>query len=215
MGTTNYNSIQHLCDVARKKSKLIAIIGYTGAGKTTALENYVTGKEDVYYMVIKPSMTAKEFYSTLLNTLGIEGREYGSTLHSLINQASYKLNYDKTKKLLILDEAGKSKPKFFEYLHELRDNTKDTTGILIAGPEYFQQDLKKWKTKGIPGIPEFYRRISHWEQLSEPTKEEVRAFCDYHEVKSEEAIQEMINTCRNFSEIMDSIEAHLIQNQKK
>ncbi|WP_294670042.1 ATP-binding protein [uncultured Fluviicola sp.] len=215
LATSNYNTIQNLCDYTRSNTKMIAIIGYTGAGKTTAFEEYLENNEDVYYMVIKTSMTMKEFYSSLLNTLGIEGRVMGSTLHSLINQASHKLNYGGTKKLLIFDEAGKSKPKFFEYLHELRDNTKDTTGIIIAGPEYFHEYMKKWKTRGIPGIPEFYRRINHWEFLSEPTKEEIRGFGEYYNVTSEEAIQEMINSCKNFSEIMDYIEAYHQQKRKK
>lgn len=215
IGTSNYNSIQLLCDHTRDKTKMIAIIGYPGAGKTTALEAYFENKEDVYYMRVTSSMTAKQFYSQLLNVLGIEGREAGSTLHDLINQVSFKLNYDKSKKLLIIDEAGKFKPKFLEYLHELRDNTKKTTGIILAGPEYFHENMKDWKTKGLTGIPEFFRRINHWEYLSHPTKEEIRAFCEIHKVDCEETIQEMINTCKNFAEITNAIESHLAKKRKK
>lgn len=206
IGTSNYNTVNQLCKDAQNYSKLITIIGYPGAGKTTALEVYRDTNPNVFYMGVAPSMNAKQFYSRLLNTLGVEGREVGTGLHDLINQVSYKLNYDSSKKLLIIDEAGKFKPKFMEYLHELRDNTLRSTGIILAGPEYFHENMKTWRNKGVIGIPEFYRRINHWEYLSPPSKEEIIAFCKTHKVEDSEAIKEIIDTCQNFAEVVNAIE---------
>jgi hypothetical protein len=215
IGTSNYNTVNQLCAEAQQNSKLITIIGYPGAGKTTALEAYRDSYPNVFYMRVAPSMTAKQFYAGLLNSLGIEGRDVGAGLHDLINQVSFKLNYDNTKKLIIVDEAGKFKPKFMEYLHELRDNTLKTTGIILAGPEYFQENMKAWRNKGVIGIPEFYRRINHWEHLSTPSIEEISTLCKAHEVDDYEFIKEVIATCSNFSEIINEIEAYLIRKRKK
>lgn len=92
------------------------------------------------------------------------------------------------KKLLIFDEVGKLKFKFFEYLYELWDNIKDIIGIIIVGLEYFYEDLKKWKMKGILGILEFYWWINYWEFLSDLIKEEICGFCEYYNVDFEEVI---------------------------
>jgi hypothetical protein len=213
IGTSNYNSIHKLCNEARINSKLFVIIGYPGAGKTTALEVFCENNENAYYMRVGSSMGAKHFYAKLLNILGVEGRDAGSSLHDLINQVSFKLNYDSTKKLIVIDEAGKFKPKFLEYLHELRDNTIKNTGIILAGPEYFHDRMKIWRNKGLVGIPEFYRRINHWEYLSPPTKAEKRAMCEVYQVESDEDIQEIILTCESFSEIKDAIDSYHIMKQ--
>lgn len=215
IGTTNYYTIQDLCTEAQKYSRLITIIGYPGAGKTTALEVYRDSNPNVYFIRVAPSMNAKQFHSELLNILGVEGRSNGAGLHDLINQISFKLNYDNIKKLLIIDEAGKFKPKFMEYLHELRDNTLTTTGIVLAGPDYFKDNMEKWRNKGIIGIPEFYRRISHWEHLSLPTKEEKITFCKTHGVEDKSVIDEIVLYCQNFAQVIHMINAYLTRKRRE
>ena len=74
--------------------------------------------------------------------------------------------------MLIIDEAGKFSPRMLEYLHELRDLTTDTTGIILAGPEYFEEHLINWKDKKVTGIPEVYSRITTWVKLRPPTSNE-------------------------------------------
>ncbi|MBX2976620.1 MAG: ATP-binding protein [Ignavibacteriaceae bacterium] len=214
IGTSNFNTIKDLCSDTMNHSKMTAIIGYPGAGKTTALEWFTSEHEFVYYLKVEPSMSARQFYTKILNVMGIEGKHLGNTLHDLINDIAFRLNYNPIKKLLIVDEAGKFKMKFLEYLHEIRDKTDKSTGIVLAGPEYFHENLKKWKNKGIIGVPELYRRINHWEYLSPPTITETRKLCEMIGLTDEHVIKEIHNTSENFSEITYKAENELI-NQKK
>lgn len=209
LGTSNFNTIDALCKEAQMKSKMIGIIGYPGAGKTTALETYTSDKSNVYYIRACKSMNAKQFHTCILNAMGVEGKNQGVTLYDLINNIAFRLNYNQLKKLIIIDEAGKFKPSFLEYLHELRDRTISTTGIIIAGPEYFRDNLIKWKDRGVVGIPEFYRRVNYWEELSPPTKDEVRAFCKQYKIEDETFVTRLYQSCDNFSEILSAIEIYL------
>jgi hypothetical protein len=209
VSTVNYNAIMKLCKDAHENSKMVSVIGYPGAGKTTALLNYRGKKQDIHYVRITASMNARQFYSQILTSMGVEGYSKGATLHDLINHVCLRLNYDQTRQLLIIDEAGKFKPKFLEYLHELRDNTAGLTGIILAGPEYFHENLKAWTSRGVVGVPEFYRRIQHWEYLNLPSKAEVKAICNARGVHEEEVISDISINCKNFAEIAYAIDTYL------
>lgn len=215
LSTSNFNMVNRLCSEAMNESKMIAIIGYPGAGKTTALRMFLDkNKETSYYARVTASMTAKQFYTSLLHAIGQQGKDRGISLHDMINMVSYHMNYTPTKKLLIIDEAGKFKPKFMEYLHELRDNTMETTGIILAGPEYFQKNLDAWRNKGIVGIPELYRRINHWESLSMPTKPEVSAICEAYGVTDSKAINDIFRKAKSFADVVRLIQEYLIRLRK-
>ncbi len=145
--TSNFNTVFKLCNVAHMKTKMFGILGYPGAGKTTALLSYVQTHDYAHYVRVTASMNAKDFYRKLLNELGIIGVHKNTSLHSLINAISYHLNNEIEKQLIVIDEAGKFNPRLLEYLHELRDNTFKSTGIIISGPEYFRANILNWTRK--------------------------------------------------------------------
>lgn len=147
--------------------------------------------------------------------MGIEGKNLGNNLHALINHVAYKLNYEQERKLLIIDEAGKFKPRFLEYLHELHDKTQHTTGIVLAGPEYFHSNMQKWKNQGVIGVPEVFRRIQHWEYLLQPNKAEIAFMCQAYGIESAELIKEIQrNAQENFSQVIYAIKAIKIRQNK-
>lgn len=211
--TGNYNTIQAVCSEALSNSKFIGIVGYPGAGKTTSLRSFCKNKTNVFYVRATASMPAREFYRQILFEMGVEGENIGLSLHDLIRDISYRLNYNETRKLLVVDEAGKFKPKFLEYIHELRDNTEHTTGIIFAGPQYFKDRIVGWKNRGVVGIPELFRRINHWEVLEPPTKNEIRAFCHYFGINDESFISELYRNCDNFGEIVNRISEYMKINE--
>jgi len=207
--TGNYNTIQSVCNEALSNSKFIGIVGYPGAGKTTSLVAFAEDKPNVYYVRAAASMPAKEFYRNILFEMGVEGKDIGLSLHDMIKDISYRLNYNTSRKLIIVDEAGKFKPKFLEYIHELRDNTERTTGIIFAGPDYFKSNIESWKNRGVTGIPEVYRRINHWETLDPPTKDELRAFCHRFNINDESFIEELFQNTDNFGDAINRIKEQL------
>lgn len=203
--TQNFTIISNTCNDAKNQSKMIAIIGYPGAGKTTALNYYYEKNPNTYYVKVQPSMRPKIFYSTILQSMGIPDQQNGVALHFLIKKIAFQLNQSNEKNLLIIDEAGKFTSRMLEYIHELRDLTSETTGIILAGPDYFQINLKKWVNSNKDGMPEIYRRINGWQPLLKMTKAEVVAMCEVYGLKNKNIQNDLFRLCTNFGELHNRI----------
>lgn len=202
--TDNYLQISKACQHAKDKSRLYGIIGYTGAGKTTALKHYSKKNDNVTFIERKKSMRTKEFYQAILLQLN-PNAHLETSIYNILNQIEYIYKSFDEKCLLIIDEAGKLRASDLEYLHELRERTIDNLGIIIAGPEYYFNRLKKWKAKNVVGVPELYRRIMGFVKLDRPKISEVRAICNGYEIKNEKLIKNWHKQCENFGEIMNEI----------
>jgi hypothetical protein len=186
LGTSNYNSVQSICRQSQSRSQLNAIIGYTGAGKTTALYDYYSGGQNVYYLECKNSMNRKQFLNALLSEMGIN---YMGSVYEMVRMICGQLN-GLNKPLVIIDEAGKVSTNVLLDLHDIRNATMFNAGIVLAGCEYFQKDMEKAVTKEKTGYPEFHSRIMNWNILNKPTKAEIKAICESNGVANDDTIKD-------------------------
>lgn len=185
--TDNLKAIHMACMDALVNKKMIAIIGSAGLGKTTALASFKSIHPDIVYMVkAQKSMNARIFYSTLSNSIGDDSYQSTLPIYFCIRKAANIFNEDSSNKLLIIDEAGKFSPTMLEFLHEFRDLTMGTTGIVLAGVEYFQTNLERWNDSNRNGIPEVYSRIGAWQPLSKPKYSEVLSLIRAYGIKDAE-----------------------------
>ena len=203
--TKNFSTIQKVCFDAHENLRMAAIIGDAGLGKTTALNYYCSQYEDVYIVTVRKSMSANQFYLAVLEELGVYDQDKDVSLHHLLRKVSWILNKNENNNLLIFDEAGKFTHTMLEYLHELRDSTLTTTGIILSGPGYFQDKVQKWVSKNVEGIPELFTRINFWQILSLPSRIEIKALCEAYELLDIETIKNIQNNCKDFRSIMNEI----------
>ncbi len=202
--TSNFDATFKICNDAKKNGKMVGIIGYTGAGKTTALTEYYRTKKNVYLITCKKSMKPRQFFEKLLKQLGID---YTGTIFDMIEKASEQLN-SKNSPLLIIDEAGKLSPTLLLYLHDLRDNTLHHAGIVMAGVDYFKTNLIKAVTKQKEGMPEFYSRVIMWYDLRTPNKSEIEAICKANGLEDTEIINDLLrgeHKVKDYRELYNSI----------
>jgi len=207
--TYNFDLIQEICAKAKNDSQMSLIIGYPGAGKSVGLKYFKKFNKRVYYVCVRKSMTMKEFYIELLKNFDFEGDFKKMSLFDIINILTYKIKITNKKNLLIIDEAGKFKPNQLEYIHEIRDLTKEIMGIVLSGPGYFLDNLIKWKEKNITGIPEVYRRIEHFETLKKPTIREIRAISYGYKIMDTEVINKEFRNIESFSDLTIRINNYL------
>ncbi|QTE39507.1 AAA family ATPase [Mucilaginibacter gossypii] len=186
LGTSNYNSVQSICQKSQAHSLMNAVIGYTGAGKTTALYDYYRAGRNVYYVECKNSMNRRQFLHSVLLEMGIN---YLGSVYDMVKQIIEQLN-SQTKPLVIIDEAGKVSTNVLLDLHDIRNGTMYNAGIILAGCEYFQRDMEKAVTKEKPGYPEFHSRIVNWNILNRPTKTEITAICKGNGLNDDDIISD-------------------------
>ncbi|MFK5855127.1 MAG: ATP-binding protein [Bacteroidota bacterium] len=198
--TSNFNTVWDLCTDTQKSHKMTCLVGYTGAGKTTALQEYFKSTRNVYLLTAKKSMRPKRFFAKLLKQMGVL---YAGTIGDMIERITEEFNR-RPNSLLIIDEAGKLDQTMLMYLHDLRDETNLSTGILLAGVEYFKSNLEKAVQKQSQGMPEFFDRIVAWQSLNRPTWAEIDAICKANGLNDLEKSKEL-RKVRNFRHLTNQI----------
>lgn len=200
----NFENIQNYCSETQYYTLLNFIIGSTGQGKTIGIKHYADSHEDVYYIKIKKSMTPKIIICRLLEQFG-ENPDYAIGIHYNLDLLTRHLNSNNRKKLIIFDEACKMTALSFLYIHELRDDTDHTTGMILASPDSIEKKFKNWINNKAVGMEEFHRRITDKIYLEEPTEEEIRSVIEENDINDEEFILECQVNCRKFSDIEQAI----------
>lgn len=171
--TANFLTVQECCQNARNRKMLIGIIGYTGAGKTTALQNYYSNNANTFMVTCARTMKTKQLLAEILKSLGVN---YVASDYEMVRLIIELLN-KKQNPLLIIDESSKLSPNALMYIQDIWDGVENNAGIVIAGVEYLFDNLKKSAEKNKLGMPEIYGRVSVWQYLQEPTKKEIEAIC--------------------------------------
>lgn len=198
--TTNFTIIQDCCKKARKRKLLTGIIGFTGAGKTIALQNYYTNNPNTFMVTCARTMRVKQFLAEILKALGVN---YLASDYEMVKQIIEILN-KKSNPLLIIDEASKLSPNALMYIQDIWDGIESNAGLVIAGVEYLFDNLKKSADKNKLGMPEFYGRVSSWQYLQEPSKPEIEAICQNNGVSDMAQIKTMYRL-GNFRHVRNSI----------
>lgn len=210
LSTINFNIIQELCSESLEKSKMIALIGEPGFGKTVGLRYFISkNTKNCIYLVVRKSMKTKDFYLELLSAIGYNGEAKNLSLYVILNLIITKINSHRNKLILIIDEAGKFTPGQLEYIHELRDRTENNMGIILSGPQYFYDNLYEWVDKKVVGIPEVFRRIQSISSLYPPSFNEIKAFCFEYEINDLKFIRAKFKDSSNFAELINRIHDYL------
>jgi type II secretory pathway predicted ATPase ExeA len=208
--TDNFATIMKVCNETLVNKEMNAIIGEPGYGKTTAFEAFSFNYDsNVFYVRAQKSLNSKEFFSLIYNTIGSESYNPSYTISYLIRKTANKFTENSSNKLLIIDEAGKFNMGMLEYLHEFRDLTQQTTGIILGGPDYFKSRVKDWKDANKPGIPEVYSRINSWIDLEPPTSKEKMALANEYGVFDKVFIKYLDKNCHDFRKIVVAIKKYL------
>lgn len=196
--TENFNTVQTLCSDAATRHLMFGLIGYTGAGKTTALKQFWQTTPNVYYVECKNIMNRKQFFATVLKELGLN---VAGTVFDMVNRIVDEFNA-KENALLIIDEAGKLSHTLMLDLHDLRNATQDNLGIILAGCEYFKDNMETAVKRDKQGVPEFYSRIVSWQFLSKPSKREVSAIFEANGVAPDDIPEQRFS---NYREVFNTI----------
>lgn len=85
--TANFNEISYACQDALANHKMIAITGRQGLGKTIAINAFKKIEDNVTIVTVTESMSAKVFYSCILNIFDEKRFKITEQLYFIIQSA--------------------------------------------------------------------------------------------------------------------------------
>lgn len=175
-------------DEAKRRSRMVGVIGREGMGKSSAIAHYIQNNSQIYYLRIGTTYTIHTLFNELLYQTTDVYPAVQETLNLKMKQLSASLVKDNSKKLVIIDDAGRLSPRALSTWFELRDNTIQTTGFVFIGLDYFQNNLLKAKKNGVAGIAEFYRRLENWYKVPAIMKNEIASYGVNHKLNNEQVL---------------------------
>ena len=199
--TANHATIQNICKEEKRKHRFVCILGYPGAGKTAGLDHYNRHNGNVWVIECNSVMNRKQFFGEILSKMGINFKR--GSLYDMIAAIITELN-QKENPLLIFDEASKLRQTILLDLHYLRNATMQNAGIILAGVDYFYENLLKAAQRDKEGIPELLSRLQAKYTLEPPTKAEITEICKANGVTDEQTIKEFVRI-KNFRELSNAI----------
>jgi len=173
---------------AMKDSKMLAPTGREGQAKTTGIASYVLTQPNSFYISIGQSYTPTNFFSEMIDAVSRGKEKAHGNMYLMMRQLSNLLTENDSKKLIVVDDAGKLSPRGLGLFHELRDKTMHCTGFVFCGVTYFKEKLENAMKKGTPGVAEFYRRVQGWPEVPNIDSNDIKEYCKARKLTPEETV---------------------------
>ncbi|MGO4878789.1 AAA family ATPase [Pedobacter psychrotolerans] len=214
--TSAFRTINQLCKESQRFTRMIGIVGETGFGKSTSLEYYANQNDNVYYLNVETSMSAKVFLQALLEVLGFKNIHNEKNSYNLTRSIVYFLKNTPGKHLIILDECGKLSNNVLLHMHDIRNAISNVAGVIFSGPHYFHKKLIDETKYDVKGMPEFSSRISNWIFLDNPSYHEKIAYCSARGVINQDVLKHICRhreytNFRSLSSLLDEIGLHVLR----
>src|SRR5258708_2919057 len=120
--TNNYKTVNDKLETAREFALLNIIIGFPGAGKTTAFKSYLASHQTrTVYLCLDKSYQAKDFYVELLRKLDVLDYGYDIPIRFLAQKIADTLRSREENTLIIIDDAGRFTAPMMEWFQLICD----------------------------------------------------------------------------------------------
>lgn len=181
----NFKLIQRACRKAQKKAIREVLDGWTGTGKTHALEHYAATNDYVLYVKCTQNMSAKDLLEEILSALHVHDHIRGNhaKLRTIKNMITNRRGY-----LIIIDEVEVVKPGIYAVIKDISDWAHNRAGFVISGMDIISK-LDKLANANKPGFPQIRRRFfgNRVTTASKLTSAEIIQVCEYEKITNKGA----------------------------
>jgi type II secretory pathway predicted ATPase ExeA len=213
--TKNYERIIEVLNNAFEYSLLYCLIGYSGAGKSTAFKAFLAENKNAVYLRLDKTYSKKDLYVSLLRLF--DQHEYGYDIHVrfLAEKLATLIEKRPGKSIIILDDAGRLSAPQLEYLQAIFDSGEGKLGFIISGTAKFHNDFKKWVRTEKLGIPELETRIHSWEILDRPPISELKGVASKNGIVDANDLTAIVKGCKDFRTLRARVLDYKIKLSKK
>lgn len=194
VSTPNFQLTQLICEDAKDNSRLLALTGESGYGKSTALHYFTRKNRNTYYTLCNFIMNRKDFLLAIAKSIGIST---GGRLELILTDiVDHLLSVEDP--LLVLDDSGKLIDGNFRMIQLLFDRTEGRVGILLSGTNYLRKYIEDRSEKDQMGFRELKRRIEYWQELAAPDINTVHEICLQQGIEGKDEIGYVWRNAKNF-----------------
>lgn len=191
--TTNYRDATKAIELAHNDCLFLGIAADAGAGKTVALESYVTKNHNTYYISAR-EWAKREFLRNLATSLGLKAVYYhtGNQLETQI--IDYFVKNSARHQLLIVDQANSLKLSAIKFFIHLYNAMKGKMGIVMVGTEALEEKIKRGVHNKTNGFDEVDSRLGrNFIHLIGNTSKDVANICAANGIEDKTAIRKIFS----------------------
>lgn len=152
--TLNFQKFTEASATAHNLRKCVMIAAHTGAGKTTALQQYCNNTANAFYVPCRESITARDLIMLIAKAMGL--RAASSRRYDVEEEVIANLRRGQ---MLVIDSAHRLDKKVLVTLGTLAEMIEGHGAIVLAGTEALLERMERYSLLNAPGYREFARRI--------------------------------------------------------
>ncbi len=202
--TTGFYTVANVADEAQAGARMLALVGYTGAGKTHALRQYANVNRNAYYLLTTALMSRLAFAEALARACGVREADMGVTPRTIIEAVISKLNTVE-QPLIILDDFGKVTDDIVRMVQIIYDATEGNCGILLGGTEHLEVKIAAKVKRDTMGFREFSRRIAWWQSMPVLSRDDVAMVCAANGIDDKGAQGYLFTECKDLGTLRNQI----------
>ncbi len=195
--SANFLNITAACQKAQIQKEVIAVNGYTGAGKTYALRRYVSEHPGTIYIQGDPTMTKRAIIKEIAKRSGVD--RLTANMYDMLAAIVEKIKRTPGV-LIIFDEIEYLPQSAWHIIKSLMDKLEHHSGFVVSG--IYREVLEKMANRQKPGMPQLLRRLGHsWLNMQAISAREVRSFCDENGIDDEGVISMLRRDCQEYARL--------------
>lgn len=201
--TVNFREIQAMCRDAQRHSITNCVSDYTGAGKTTALEEYSRRHPNAFYVLCDQMMSAKDLAREMQSSIGISQE---GTARDMVMAVVKELKRMRNP-VMIIDECDKLNDRCLLILKMVYDRLENNCGFVTAGTEVLRERIDKFAKRNKLGYREWKRRFANYRTLRKfdtsdrVIRDEVLQICQDQGIMEKGQLQAILNNASNYGDV--------------
>lgn len=195
--TTNFKMMWRVLSDAKNNSLFIPVSHKAGSGKTAGIEQFAKAHSESVYVLRADEWAKREFLTALASTLGIEipkgvfsVYQLGTKISTFFNERAF------IKPLLIIDEFDKLKDPAKRWVISFFNRIEDKAGLVIAGTEHLEKDIKRGVRMQSKGYDEIDSRFGrNYIHLLGATQKDIELICQANGITDKAKVSDIFKEC--------------------
>lgn len=215
--TTNLRMMWQVLTDAKEKSLFIPVSYKAGSGKSEGIKQFALAHSESVYALKADEWAKKEFLIALALSIGIEipkgafsAYVLGSKIADFFNERAF------MKPLLIIDEFDKLKDPAKRWVISFFNRIEDKAGLVIAGTEHLEKEIKKGVRLQKQGYDEIDSRFGRkYIHLIGATQKDLELICQANGITDKSKAAEIFKECNPVPIVLDKKEFKVVEDMRR